>query len=134
MAVISSFAAIAKLDPDWLWRSEPMATWLAARGDVAVIGPLLSAPGVAIGASWAGLLFDATIVGWMWWRRSVTAHPPPSRGLRSWTRLRRTDDSWIEAERQRQAMPLEQVGVGQQIDGPPVGHHPPRVDDHRPLA
>jgi hypothetical protein len=68
VAVVYVFAAIAKTDPDWLLRGEPLATWLAARTDLPLVGPMLGLPGAALVASWAGLLFDLTIVGWLWWR------------------------------------------------------------------
>ena len=47
-----------------------MATWLASRTDVAVVGPLLDEPWAGRAASWAGVLFDLTIVGWLLWRRT----------------------------------------------------------------
>jgi vitamin K-dependent gamma-carboxylase len=68
VAVVYVFAAVAKIDPDWLLRGEPLTTWLAARTDLPLVGPLLGLPGVGLIASWAGLLFDLTIVGWLWWR------------------------------------------------------------------
>ncbi len=64
------FAGIAKINPDWLLHGEPLHTWLSARTDRLVIGPLLDEPLVALAASWAGVLFDLTIVGWLLWRRS----------------------------------------------------------------
>ena len=47
-----------------------MATWLASRTDVPVLGPLLDEPGVALAASWAGAAFDLTVVGFLLWRRT----------------------------------------------------------------
>ncbi|MEM7288367.1 MAG: HTTM domain-containing protein [Actinomycetota bacterium] len=63
------FAGIAKLNPDWLFEAQPLSIWFAARSD-GVLGPLLTLPGAAHGASWFGALFDCTIVGWLLWRRS----------------------------------------------------------------
>jgi vitamin K-dependent gamma-carboxylase len=68
VATVYVFAAIAKIDADWLLRGEPLTTWLAARTDLPLVGPLLGLPGAGLIASWAGLLFDLTIVGWLWWR------------------------------------------------------------------
>lgn len=68
VATIYLGAAVAKLDPDWLLRGQPLGTWLAARTDLPVVGPLLGLPGAGIVASWAGLLFDLTIIAWLWWR------------------------------------------------------------------
>ncbi len=68
VAVVYVFAGVAKLDADWLLRGEPMATWLRARTDLPVVGPLLGEPTTAVALSWFGLLFDLTIVLWLWWR------------------------------------------------------------------
>lgn len=70
LAVVYCFAGIAKLQGDWLLRAEPMSTWLADRTDVVLVGPLLAVPATAHLFSWAGALFDCTIVGWLSWRRS----------------------------------------------------------------
>lgn len=70
VAVIYVGAAVAKLDADWLLRGQPLGMWLAARTDLPVVGPLLALPAAGIVASWAGLAFDLTIVGWMSWRRT----------------------------------------------------------------
>ena len=70
LAVVYVMAGLAKLNHDWLVRGEPMSTWLASRTDVPVIGPLLDEPWAGRAASWAGVLFDLTIVGWLLWRRT----------------------------------------------------------------
>lgn len=70
LAAVYVFAGIAKINHDWLVRAQPMTLWLADRTDTPIIGPLLGLPGVALGFSWAGMLFDCTIVGWLLWRRS----------------------------------------------------------------
>lgn len=70
LAVVYVFAGIAKLNGDWLLRAEPLHTWLAARTDRPIIGPLLDEPFVAFAFSWAGAAFDLTIVAWLLWRRS----------------------------------------------------------------
>ena len=70
IAVVYVFAGLAKLNPDWLWRAQPMSIWLAARTDRPVIGALLDERVVVFAFSWAGAVFDLTIVGWLLWRRS----------------------------------------------------------------
>lgn len=60
-ALVWLYAGLAKLDPDWLIRAEPLRTWLAARADLPLIGPLLAAPPTAWIMSWAGAAFDLTI-------------------------------------------------------------------------
>ncbi len=70
LAVVYVMAGLAKLNGDWLGRGEPMGGWLAARTNVPLVGPLFGEPWVGHVASWAGALFDLTIVGWLLWRRS----------------------------------------------------------------
>ena len=70
LAVVYVMAGLAKLNGDWLGRGEPMGMWLASRTDLAVVGPLLDEPWAGRVASWAGVVFDLTIVGWLLWRRS----------------------------------------------------------------
>jgi hypothetical protein len=48
----------------------PLKLWLASRDELPLLGPWLSAPATAHLASWAGFLYDLTIVGWLSWRRS----------------------------------------------------------------
>ena len=71
VAVVYVMAGLAKLNHDWLVRGEPMAD-LARLADRhrRVIGPLLDEPWAGRAASWAGVAFDLTIVGWLLWRRS----------------------------------------------------------------
>jgi vitamin K-dependent gamma-carboxylase len=64
------FAALAKLQPDWLIHAQPLRIWLGASVDLPVIGPILQLPFVPLAMSWAGFLFDATIVGWLAWKRT----------------------------------------------------------------
>jgi vitamin K-dependent gamma-carboxylase len=70
VGMVYVFAGLAKLNGDWLLRAEPLSTWLPARSEMWLIGPALTLPAVAYLFSWAGALFDLTIVGWLSWRRS----------------------------------------------------------------
>lgn len=70
VAVVYVFAGFAKLNPDWLLEAMPMRIWLAARTDRPLVGPWLDEPVAAYVLSWAGAMFDLTIVGWLLWRRS----------------------------------------------------------------
>jgi hypothetical protein len=70
LAVVYVFAGLAKVNTDWAVDALPLRLWLADRTDVALVGPFLDEPFVAHLASWAALLFDATIVAWLLWRRS----------------------------------------------------------------
>ncbi|MET0696970.1 MAG: HTTM domain-containing protein, partial [Acidimicrobiia bacterium] len=70
LAAVYFFAGVAKLHPDWLFDGDPLRLWLPGRGEVPLIGPLLAAPGAALALSWAGALFDLTIVGFLLMRRT----------------------------------------------------------------
>ena len=68
VAMVYVFAGLAKLNSDWLLRAEPLSTWLPARSEMWLIGPVLTLPVTAYLLSWAGAFFDLTIVGWLSWR------------------------------------------------------------------
>ena len=70
VGMVYVFAGLAKLNPDWLFRAEPLATWLPGRSHLWLIGPLLTVPAVAFALSWAGALFDLTVVGWLSMKRT----------------------------------------------------------------
>lgn len=65
VGIVYFFAAIAKATPDWLGHGQPMGIWLASRGDVPLIGPLLVLPAVPLLMSWGGFLYDLTIPLWL---------------------------------------------------------------------
>ena len=70
VGVVYFFGGIAKLNPDWLLRGQPMRIWLYNTSDLFLIGPLLREEWVAFAMSWCGAAFDLTIVYWLLWRRS----------------------------------------------------------------
>lgn len=70
IAVIYAFAALAKLGSDWLLHAQPLHIWLSARAELPVLGPWLDEPWMAYLMSWAGFLYDATIVLWLSLRRT----------------------------------------------------------------
>jgi hypothetical protein len=70
LAVVYIFGAVAKCNADWLLHAEPLRIWLGANVDLPVLGPWLEEPWVAFAFSYAGLLFDATIVPLLLWRRT----------------------------------------------------------------
>jgi len=61
-------AGLAKLRADWLFRAEPLHTWLAARSDLPVLGPLLAQSSTAFTMSWAGAFFDIFVVAFLLYR------------------------------------------------------------------
>jgi vitamin K-dependent gamma-carboxylase len=65
VGIVYLFAAKAKLGSDWLLHAQPLNIWLAARADTPLVGPWLGRWEVALAMSWAGFLFDGTIVLWL---------------------------------------------------------------------
>ncbi len=55
------WAGVCKLNADWLFRAEPLHTWLRARIETPIVGPLLGRWEVALAMSWGGMLFDLSI-------------------------------------------------------------------------
>ncbi len=70
VATVYLFASVAKMGPDWLLHGWPLNSWLLARSDWPVLGPLFTLPEVAIALSWAAMLYDLTIPAWLLWRPS----------------------------------------------------------------
>ena len=70
LAIVYLFAALAKVGVDWLYYAQPLSIWLSARGDLPVIGPLLTQPEVAYAMSWGGFLYDLTIVLFLYRQRT----------------------------------------------------------------
>lgn len=65
VGLVYTFAGIAKLQPDWLIHAQPLRIWLSANTEIPLIGPLFTIEGVPLLMSWAGFLFDSTIVIWL---------------------------------------------------------------------
>jgi vitamin K-dependent gamma-carboxylase len=64
------YAGLAKLGSDWLLHAQPLNIWLSARTEMPVIGSLFDELWMAYLFSWAGFLFDSTIVLWLSWKRT----------------------------------------------------------------
>lgn len=72
IAIVYTFAGLAKLNPDWL-RGEPVRTFLAQAPDVAVLGPLLGHPAAPWIIAYGGLMLDLTVVPLLAWARTRPA-------------------------------------------------------------
>lgn len=70
VGVVYTFAGLAKAQSDWLLHGQPLRIWLGQNTKLPLLGPLFTLDGVPLLFSWAGFLFDTTIVGWLLWRRS----------------------------------------------------------------
>lgn len=70
LGLVYFYAGVAKLNADWLFRAQPLRTWLAASADLPVVGAWLETPAAAFAASWTGAAFDLAIVPCLLWRRT----------------------------------------------------------------
>jgi hypothetical protein len=70
IGVVYFYAGIAKLGSDWLLHAQPLSIWLSARTSTPVLGAWFDQPWVAYVFSWAGFLFDTSIVGFLLARRT----------------------------------------------------------------
>lgn len=61
-------AGLAKLRADWLFRAEPLHSWLTLHSDMPLFGPLLAQTSVAFAMSWAGAFFDLFVVAFLLYR------------------------------------------------------------------
>ncbi len=62
MGVVYSYAALAKLNAEWLLHARPLTLWMRARVHMPWIGAWLGEQWVAYAMSWAGFLYDSLIV------------------------------------------------------------------------
>ncbi|MDX1906987.1 MAG: HTTM domain-containing protein [Bacteroidia bacterium] len=70
IAIVYVYAGWAKLNTDWLLHALPLRIWLPQHQDIPLLGPLLAYPETAYVFSWAGMLYDSTIVGFLCWSRT----------------------------------------------------------------
>jgi uncharacterized membrane protein YphA (DoxX/SURF4 family) len=70
IGVVYFYAGLAKAGPDWLLHAQPLGIWLAARAETPVVGPLFALPEAAYVMSWAGFLYDTSIVWLLLHRRT----------------------------------------------------------------
>ncbi|HET9953938.1 MAG TPA: HTTM domain-containing protein [Polyangiaceae bacterium] len=70
VALVYSFAGLAKAQSDWLLHAQPLRIWLGANTDLPVLGPLFTHPLVPLAMSWCGFLFDSSVVVFLLWSRT----------------------------------------------------------------
>ena len=61
VGIVYFFGGLAKINADWL-QGEPIATWLAARDDLPIIGAWFAHRTVGVGMGYAALVFDLAAV------------------------------------------------------------------------
>lgn len=69
LAIVYTFASVAKINPDWLV-GMPIKLWFKAKEHYPIIGPFLQKEAVAYFVAYTGILFDLLIVPLMLWRRT----------------------------------------------------------------
>jgi vitamin K-dependent gamma-carboxylase len=62
VGMVYFFAGLAKVNSDWLLHAQPLNLWLSSRTYLPVVGSLLGERWVAYAMSWAGCLFDLSVV------------------------------------------------------------------------
>ncbi|MGE3673375.1 MAG: HTTM domain-containing protein, partial [Polyangiaceae bacterium] len=70
VAIVYTFAALAKANTDWLIHGQPLGIWLGSRTHLPVLGDLFALPWVALVMSWCGFLFDLSVVWLLLCRRT----------------------------------------------------------------
>lgn len=70
VGLVYVFAGLAKLQSDWLVHAQPLRIWLGASVHLPFVGSLFTLPWLPLAMSWAGFVFDSTIVGWLLWSRT----------------------------------------------------------------
>lgn len=66
IGLVYFFAGIAKINPDWLLHAQPLKIWLKSRDYLPLIGYLFQYEIVPYLFSWFGMLFDISIVFFLW--------------------------------------------------------------------
>ena len=70
IALVYIYGGLAKVNYDWLVNAQPLDIWLSANTDFPIIGGAFDQPWVAYAFSYAGVLFDLSIVPLLLWRRT----------------------------------------------------------------
>jgi hypothetical protein len=70
VGVVYVHAGLAKATSDWLVHAQPLNIWLSARTGTPVLGALFDARWAAYAFSWAGFVFDTTVVLFLLARRT----------------------------------------------------------------
>lgn len=70
IGLVYIYSGIAKLNADWLFRAEPLSTWLGERDDTPLIGSLFAQAWTGYVFSYGGLFLDLFAVPLLIWKRS----------------------------------------------------------------
>ena len=70
ISMVYFFAGIAKINPDWLLKAQPMATWLPSKYELPLLGKIMHFKEVAFLFSWMGCVYDVTIWIFLWMKKT----------------------------------------------------------------
>lgn len=70
LSIVYFFAGLAKVNSDWLFRAQPLATWLPGKYQLPIIGSWMHLKAVAFFFSWAGCAYDLTIWIFLWIKKT----------------------------------------------------------------
>ncbi len=70
LAIVYIFAGIAKINSEWLMEAMPLRLWLRAQDKLPLIGWAMPYDLTAYLFSWAGMIYDCTIVFFLMWKRT----------------------------------------------------------------
>jgi len=70
MAIVYTYAGMAKLNTDWLFNALPLKIWLPASYDVPMLGSLFAWKYSPWLFSWIGMIYDCSIVFFLWNRKT----------------------------------------------------------------
>ncbi len=70
LAIVYTYAGLAKINYTWLFEALPLKIWLPAADAIPIIGPLFTWKPMPYIFSWVGMIYDCTIVIWLLWSRT----------------------------------------------------------------
>jgi hypothetical protein len=70
IGIVYTFAGIAKINSDWIFRAMPMKIWLGQQVDFPILGALFGQNWVHFAMSWFAVFYDLTIFAWLLWSKS----------------------------------------------------------------
>tara|TARA_B110000046_G_scaffold173759_1_gene196736 strand:+ start:83231 stop:84553 length:1323 start_codon:yes stop_codon:yes gene_type:complete len=70
LSIVYFFAGLAKVNSDWLFKAQPLATWLPGKYQLPIIGNILHFKELAFVFSWAGCLYDLFIWVFLWLKKT----------------------------------------------------------------
>lgn len=70
LSIVYFFAGLAKVNTDWLFRAQPMATWLPGKYELPILGKWVHLKETAFLFSWAGCIYDLFIWLFLWAKRT----------------------------------------------------------------